>query len=82
MQFLAGGNKNPLKRKPFKDVNQVALEDNLEDYCKHVGVEAAFDMKTYTHMNASEGADVVAMHKLLPLLWALLKATVSQYNLA
>jgi hypothetical protein len=73
-----GGNKHPLKRKPFRDVSQVALEEHLEQYCKHVGQEAAFDMKAYTHINTSEGADVVSMFKLLPLLWALLSSTVSK----
>lgn len=73
--WLAGGNKHPLPRKPFKEVDQVKLEAELEQYCKHVGVHVAFDLKAYANMTTPEAVDIHAMMKLQPLLWALLNAT-------
>jgi len=58
-------------------VDQVRLEDALDKYCRHVGVTAALDLRSYNNMNSSGGVDIVAMAHLLPLLWTLVDITVS-----
>ena len=73
----AGGNKNPLKRKAFQDVDQTKLEEALVKYCKHMGIHAAFDFRSYHSMTVSEAVDIGAMSKLLPLIFALLGSTES-----
>ena len=58
LQVLEGSNKQPLKRKAFKDVSQVSLDKHFEQCCKRVGQEVAFDLKGFTHRTTSEAADV------------------------
>ena len=74
---FAGGNKNPLKRKAFKEVDQDKLEEALVKYCKHIGIHAAFDFRSYYSMSVSEAVDIGGMAKLLPLIFALLGSTES-----
>ena len=73
---LAGGNRNPVKRKPFMNISQTRLEDNLESFVQHIGIEASFDLKAYNHLATSCALDVHSLHKLIPLIRALLNATV------
>ena len=75
--FVEGGNKNPLKRKAFRDVDQVKLEEALEKYCKHVGIQAAFDLKSYANMNTPEAVDITGLAKLMPLILTLVGSTAT-----
>jgi hypothetical protein len=75
--FTAGGNRHPLKRKAFRDVDQIKLEDALDKYCKHVGIQSVLDLRAYNNMSTSEGVDIMAMAKLLPLVWTLVECTAS-----
>jgi hypothetical protein len=73
---LAGGNKNPVKRKAFMDISQTRLEDNLESFVQRIGVEESFDLRAYNHLATSCALDVQSLHKLIPLIRTLLSSTV------
>ena len=52
------------------------MEENLENYVKHIGIEASFDLKAYNHLSTSSALDVHSLHKLIPLIRTLLNSTV------
>ena len=81
LQVLAGGNKRPLKRRAFRNVSQVALEEQLGKYCKRVGHKVAFDLKGYTHITTTGAADVLSLYKLIPLLHPLVSSTAPKLHL-
>ena len=38
------GNKNPVKRNAFPDVNQDKLDEEVDCYIRSIGVAASFDL--------------------------------------
>ena len=58
------------------DISQTRLEDNLESFAQHIGIEASFDLRAYNRLATSCALDVQSLHKLTPLIRTLLNSTV------
>ena len=66
------GNAKPLKREPFPNVSQQALDSKLNEYCRSMGVKQAFHLYEYQCIEGSQAENPRALHKLSKLLEALL----------
>ena len=71
------GNKNPVKRNAFPDVNQDKLDEEVDCYIRSMGVAASFDLLQYKNLQAQQAEHPKALFKLHKLLEALLKVSPS-----
>ena len=67
-----GGNQAPNKRTPFPDVCQQALDSAIHSYCRHMGVQQAFNMYSYKNLQPQQAEHPQSIAKLAKLLEVLL----------
>ena len=67
-----GGNQAPNKRTPFPDVCQQALDSAMHSYCRHMGVQQAFNMYSYKNLQPQQAEHPQSIAKLAKLLEVLL----------
>lgn len=66
------GNKNPVKRNAFPDVDQDKLNDEIDSYIRFMGAAASFDLLEYKNLQGQQAEHPKALFKLQKLLEALL----------
>lgn len=71
------GNKNPVKRNAFPDVDQDKLNDEIDCYIRSMGTAASFDLLEYKNLQAEQAEHPKAVFKLHKLLEALLNVSPS-----
>ena len=71
------GNKNPVKRNAFPDVDQDKLNQEIDCYIRSMGAAASFDLLEYKNLQAEQAEHPKALFKLHKLLEALLSVSSS-----
>eukprot|EP00435_Cladocopium_sp_Y103_P021859 s241_g5.t1 len=71
------GNKNPIKRNAFPDVNQDQLDEEMNCYIRSMGVAASFDVLEYKNLQGQQAEHPKSLFKLNKLLEAMLKVSPS-----
>ena len=71
------GNKCPMKRLAFPDIDQDLLNDSLDSYVRAFGMKESFNLYNYKAMAPQHAEHARSMFKLHKLLKALLAASPS-----